>query len=197
MSFLRYAFDDFNRPLNLFDQHFGLGLLNDDLYQPLVSPVMLGSGYYRPWRHLSRQQSGTSSLQSDKSGFKVSLDVQQFQPDEVSVKNVDGGVVVEGKHEEKQDAHGYISRHFVRRYVLPENVDADKIECKLSSDGVLTITAPNKVNIIYPKITLLWTVRYNGFRRNSERIKKSPPTFFKLISFPPFSFLLIGSVNKI
>ena len=54
-------------------------------------------------------------------------------------KNV---VTVEGKHEEKEDEHGFISRHFVRKYVLPEDHDADKIESKLSTDGVLTITAP-------------------------------------------------------
>ena len=150
MSLLRLVFDDdFSRPcINLFDQNFGLGLLGDDLLpaQPLV---IRGTGnYYRPWRHLTRQQSGTSSLQSDKDGFRVNLDVQQFKPEEVTVKMSDErSVTVEGKHEEKQDEHGFISRHFVRRYVLPEDIDLDKLECKLSSDGVLAIAAPKKVRL--------------------------------------------------
>ncbi len=44
---------------------------------------------------------------------QVCLDVQQFKPEEVNVKTVDNFVVIEGKHEEKEDEHGYISRHFV------------------------------------------------------------------------------------
>jgi crystallin alpha B len=74
----------------------------------------------------------------------VILDVQQFSPDEITVKTVDNHVVVEAKHEEKQDEHGYISRHFVRRYVLPPSHDLLNITSTLSSDGVLTITAPKK-----------------------------------------------------
>jgi crystallin alpha B len=74
----------------------------------------------------------------------VILDVQQFSPDEITVKTVDNHVVIEAKHEEKQDEHGYISRHFVRRYVLPPSHDLVNITSTLSSDGVLTITAPKK-----------------------------------------------------
>lgn len=50
--------------------------------------------------------------------------------------------LVPGKHEEKPDEHGHIYRHFIRRYTLPKNTDMARIESKLSSDGVLTITAP-------------------------------------------------------
>lgn len=74
----------------------------------------------------------------------MTLDVQQFKPKEITVKTKDNCVIVEGKHEEKQDEHGYISRHFVRRYVLPRNHDAADVVSSLSSDGVLTITAPKK-----------------------------------------------------
>jgi len=73
------------------------------------------------------------------------LDVQQFSPEEMTVKVVGNNVTVEAKHEEKQDEHGYISRHFVRRYVLPASHDATRVTSSLSSDGVLTITAPKKV----------------------------------------------------
>ncbi|XP_059474275.1 protein lethal(2)essential for life-like [Neocloeon triangulifer] len=137
MSLVPLIFDDIIRPISLFDQNFGLGLLNDDL------PPMLPYGaYMRPWRHLARSQSGVSSVSNDSSKFQVNLDVQQFKPEEISVKIVDNAVVIEGKHEEKQDQHGFISRQFVRKYVLPEGVDKEKVECKLSSDGVLIISAP-------------------------------------------------------
>lgn len=73
---------------------------------------------------------------------KVKLDVQQFTPEEITVKTVNTTVVIEGKHEEKQDEHGFVSRHFVRKYILPEDVKPESVLCNLSSDGVLSISAP-------------------------------------------------------
>jgi crystallin alpha B len=70
--------------------------------------------------------------------------VQQFKPDELTVKMVDDFVVVDGKHEERQDEHGFISRQFQRRYKLPSDVDPDTVLSQLSSDGVLTISVPKK-----------------------------------------------------
>ncbi|KAJ8924303.1 hypothetical protein NQ315_007096 [Exocentrus adspersus] len=84
-----------------------------------------------------------ATVSSDKDKFQANFDVQQFKPEEISVKVTgDNTVTIEGKHEEKEDEHGYISRHFVRRYTLPENCDIKQVQSKLSSDGVLTITAP-------------------------------------------------------
>ena len=75
--------------------------------------------------------------------FQVILDVQQFAPNEITVKTIDNNsIVVEGKHEEKKDEHGLVSRQFVRRYVLPKGHDIGQVQSTLSSDGVLTITAP-------------------------------------------------------
>lgn len=77
----------------------------------------------------------------DKDGFQMNLDVRQFKPNEISVKTVDNSIIVEAKHEEKQDADGYISRQFTRRYVLPERYRAEDVESSLSSDGILTVKA--------------------------------------------------------
>jgi crystallin alpha B len=70
--------------------------------------------------------------------------VQQFKPDELTVKTLDNFVVVEGKHEERQDEHGFISRQFQRRYRLPDDTEPEAVVSQLSSDGVLTISAPKK-----------------------------------------------------
>lgn len=77
----------------------------------------------------------------------MAIDVQQFRPKEISVKTQDNCIIVEAKHEEKPDEHGFVSRHFVRRYVLPEGCEATDVKTNLSSDGVLTITAPKKAAI--------------------------------------------------
>ena len=77
-----------------------------------------------------------------KDGFQVCMDVGQFKPSELSVKVVDNSIVVEGKHEEREDEHGFISRQFTRRYVLPQGYDPNKVASTLSSDGVLTVSIP-------------------------------------------------------
>jgi crystallin, alpha B len=51
--------------------------------------------------------------------LQIILDVAQFEPAEITVKTTDKFIVVEGKHEEKQDEHGYVSRQFIRRYCIP------------------------------------------------------------------------------
>ncbi|XP_017883750.1 protein lethal(2)essential for life-like [Ceratina calcarata] len=144
-----------DRPHRLFDQHFGLSLSPEDLPTALpfpdneivvIKPRRRGTQRYQPYeRALERaSRGGISTVQADKNKFQVTLDVQQFAPEEVSVKVVGKNVIVEGKHEEKQDEHGWISRQFVRKYLVPDQCDIDQLKSSLSSDGVLTITAPRK-----------------------------------------------------
>jgi crystallin alpha B len=138
---------DYCRPSRIQDQRFGLNLDPEDLLSPMIPrefrQYLRGpAGYLRPWRSQASQRDAGSTVSFDKDRFQANLDVQQFKPEEITVKVSDNTVTVEGKHEEKEDEHGFISRHFVRRYVLPKGHDVDKVESKLSSDGVLTITAP-------------------------------------------------------
>lgn len=81
-------------------------------------------------------------IKTGKDKYEICLNVKDFGPKEISVKTADGFIVIEGKHEEKKDELGFISRHFVRRYALPEECSAEKVESRLSHGGVLTITAP-------------------------------------------------------
>ncbi|XP_018571625.1 protein lethal(2)essential for life-like [Anoplophora glabripennis] len=140
------------RPSRLLDQHFGLVLDPDDFFEPLILPRWLSrstTGYLRPWRSEASRGDSGSTVSFDKDKFQANLDVQQFRPDEISVKLAgDNTITIEGKHEEKQDEHGYISRHFIRKYTLPKDADTSRIESKLSSDGVLTVSAPIDVKEI-------------------------------------------------
>ncbi|EAT34407.1 AAEL013344-PA, partial [Aedes aegypti] len=142
------------RTSQLLDQHFGSGISGDDLLTALTTAAAAQSAlqnqrrsrYNRPWRNSSlaaRQDSGSTVNVSDDK-FQINLDVQQFAPEEISVKATDNSIIVEGKHEEKQDEHGFVSRQFVRRYVLPAGHDCNQIVSSLSSDGILTVTAPKK-----------------------------------------------------
>lgn len=133
------------RSNRLFDQAFGLALTPDDFLTSMLSPWSMHD-YFRPWRQLTQLTKDLgSTIKTDKDRFQVNLDVQHFSPDEISVKTADGYVVVEAKHEEKEDEHGYVSRQFVRRYALPEGTKSEEVISELSSDGILTVSAPRKV----------------------------------------------------
>ncbi|XP_043965400.1 alpha-crystallin A chain [Gambusia affinis] len=129
-------------PTRLFDQFFGEGMFDYDLF-PYTSSTI--SPYYRHslFRNLlDSSNSGISEVRSDKDKFTVYLDVKHFSPDELSVKVTDDYLEIQGKHGERQDDHGYISREFHRRYRLPTLVDQSAITCTLSTDGLLTLTGP-------------------------------------------------------
>lgn len=121
----------------LVDQHFGVALSEEDMFP---------SGFQyldRPRRDFGRQQTGSSEVSNNKNEFKVMLDVKHFSPKDIEVKTLDGRVVeIKAKHEEKMDDHGFISREFSRKYVLPEDVQVEDIQTNLSKDGVLTISVP-------------------------------------------------------
>ncbi|KAF7268280.1 hypothetical protein GWI33_018551 [Rhynchophorus ferrugineus] len=138
----------FSSPSRILDPHFGLGLHSNDLFHPLTVNhrvlIRTPAGYLRNWLPNNSQKDTGSSVNIDKDKFQANLDVQQFKPEEISVKVNDNVLTIEGKHEEQEDEHGFISRHFVRKYIMPKNCDISRIESKLSSDGVLTITAPTK-----------------------------------------------------
>lgn len=144
---------EFFRPDNFYDsspfhQLMPRNVFTPEFIKPWYNVFKPWENYIRPFDELSAAMNqlaltdvGTK-ISSDNEKFQVSVDVQHFSPEEINVKVIDGNVIIEGKHEEKRDQHGYISRQFVRRYALPQGCLPDTVESKLSSDGVLTVTAP-------------------------------------------------------
>ncbi|XP_063707393.1 heat shock protein 27-like [Culicoides brevitarsis] len=123
----------------IYDTHFGQIIHPDMMKDIFMAPHKLRS------LHLADQVGDKSPLSLlTKDGFQVCLDVQQFEPKEITVKAVDNQIIVEGKHEEKDDHHGSISRHFVRKYTLPKDIDIADLHTTLSSDGILTLKAHKK-----------------------------------------------------
>lgn len=124
---------------------WGLPILHPHLHNHQPRRTTPG-GYQRNWNLATapRRTCGQQRAKdhTGKDGFQVCVDVQQFAPNEISVKTVDNSILVEGKHEEKSDEEGFVSRHFVRRYVLPKGYDPQQVVSTLSSDGILTVKAP-------------------------------------------------------
>ncbi|KOC70255.1 Protein lethal(2)essential for life [Habropoda laboriosa] len=147
--------EDLDRPHRIWDQHFGTSIDSDDLTD-LDSPLSTDVLLYRPHRRARRRYHpffkslnrkrgcGVSTVLPNKNKFQVTLDVSQFSPEDINVKVIDQNVVVEAKHGEKEDEHGWVSRQFVRKYIIPSQCDITQIESHLSSDGVLSISVPRK-----------------------------------------------------
>ncbi|XP_038635685.1 heat shock protein beta-11-like [Scyliorhinus canicula] len=89
-----------------------------------------------------KRQSGDK----DGDGFSLSLDVQRFCPEELMVKVLGRKVLLTGKHEKKRDdgsgSYSYKYEEFRREFQLPDDVDAEALNCCLSQDGQLKVQAP-------------------------------------------------------
>ncbi|EAT34412.1 AAEL013345-PA [Aedes aegypti] len=134
-----------DKPARLLNKRpIGNGLYPEDILLALEDTFPRRCRRKRCWRKSDCAEEDQDEIVCKKSAdeFQVNVNVEDFKPDEISVKATDKFVTVEGKHEEKDDKNGYVLRHFVRRYQLPEGHDNEKIASTLSSDGVLTISAP-------------------------------------------------------
>ncbi|XP_046892096.1 heat shock protein beta-1-like [Hypomesus transpacificus] len=151
-------FRNWHHGSRLFDQSFGMPTIPDEwahwpgthwpgyLRPPgssvdggFVFPSLMGNPYARM---MSRQlSSGLSEIRQTHDQWRISLDVNQFAPEELTIKAKDGIVEISGNHEERRDEHGYVSRNFTRKYTLPPGVDSEKVTSSLSPEGVLTVEA--------------------------------------------------------
>ncbi|XP_071817398.1 alpha-crystallin B chain-like [Apostichopus japonicus] len=137
-----------NRPSRGFDHSFGDALRDDDFFTS--GSIVPHRGYFvtTPSRQGldTRVPTGvaTGDMQLTNTEFKVAVDAANFKPEELDVKIVDDEVTIHGKHEEKSDAHGSVSREFTRRYKLPADVDPADVSSSLSEAGVLSIRGPRK-----------------------------------------------------
>merc|ERR1711953_272557 len=83
------------------------------------------------------------SCSNDK--FMVQLELPGFNPEDFSLKTKDNVIVLEAVHEGKSDGES-TSRKFVKEFKVPEGVIQDQLQSSYSSEGILTIHAPRKIN---------------------------------------------------
>lgn len=140
----REWWDNFDRPQQFLDKQFTTNMDTESLTRLLPMPPLTKPfrDYLKPWEVLMTE---VKSKQRKDNGpdFEIIVEVEQFEPHEIMVKTVDDKlVVVEARHEEKQNEEGYYSRMFFKRYNVPEEYDITKVTSHLSVDGILTIKAP-------------------------------------------------------
>jgi len=119
---------------------------NDEFFVPSSRYSRMYRPRVRAWVPSAAERDQAPSAEgTNKDLFSVKLDVHQFHPDEVTVKTKDNSLIIEAKHEEREDSHGFIARHFVRRYIMPDDVKVEQLACNMSSDGILELCAPRKL----------------------------------------------------
>merc|ERR1712179_746968 len=89
------------------------------------------------------EQNGISRVQYDNDSYKILVNVENYNPEELVIKTVDNTVIVEAKHEEKTpEGRSYSTQSFNQSFTLPRGVNPESVTSALSKEGVLTITAP-------------------------------------------------------
>merc|ERR1719431_549976 len=71
----------------------------------------------------------------DGSDYKLALNMQQFSPEDITIKLNGNDLTIEASTSEEQ---------FHQKHQIPGNIDLDGMSSSFSSDGVLVIKAPNK-----------------------------------------------------
>ncbi|XP_011868588.1 PREDICTED: protein lethal(2)essential for life-like [Vollenhovia emeryi] len=83
---------------------------------------------------------------TDDDTFKMTMNVQQYKPEEVNVTVEGRWLVIKGQHK-AEEGNSVVSRQFQQRYLLPDRADVapdGQLNFTISNDGVLTITIPLK-----------------------------------------------------
>ncbi|XP_025993542.1 protein lethal(2)essential for life [Solenopsis invicta] len=144
-SIFRNWWNDIDRYHREIEEHFRKLSLGDDFWR-LPRDLSIRDRF-RPWRdvfeNLEREMpGGWATVESTPDKYKIIVDVHPFTPEEITVRTDDTCITVEAKHHNRKDRYGYVQRQFTRRYLLPIGYDISRVEPSLSTDGILTITAP-------------------------------------------------------
>lgn len=89
-------------------------------------------------------------ITEDAAGYRLSAELPGMAEQDIEVSVTDDTLTIKGEKKqetEKQDKNYYLSERsygsFQRSFVLPDSVDADKINAEFAK-GVLTVTLPKK-----------------------------------------------------
>ena len=143
---------------------------------PFASPPTFTSPFSSVFDRQDLDATGTSTVKNDPSSFQIFLDVSQFRAEEIDVKTVGNEVVIHGKHEDRSDEHGSVSREFTRKYLLPLGVDPEKVVCFYDSKGILAVKASKDIPEKTGKETLI-SVKKNERVDANGRIEKKSETY--------------------
>lgn len=113
--------------------------LHQKIFEEIDHSPASSVGFFKP---ITFQELG-----KDGSSFALSLDTQEFSPEELSVKQVGRKLRVSGRTEKKKEdekgSYSYRCQEFRQEFDLPDGVDPEAVTCSLSG-GRLQIQAPRE-----------------------------------------------------
>ncbi|ROT62318.1 heat shock protein 21 [Penaeus vannamei] len=139
-----------------------------------------------------KEENQAVTVTSNKTSHKIVLDVHDFLEGDVRVKVLDEEELV-GHVERKEEGSLSVSSHSFRRYFsLPRHTDMAAITSVMSTDGILTITAPKMEQLIPLDFTAVrGTLSCPSLEgETSSRTHSSP--VYTAISTPPSGKVLNG-----
>lgn len=99
---------------------------------------------FDPFRSLGSNFAYEYDVTRTENGYEVEVPVPGFRPEHIDVTLKDGVLSVNGKSER---------RTFSRSFVIPEDVDADNIEARVS-DGMLVLSLNRRPEARPKRITI-------------------------------------------
>ena len=75
--------------------------------------------------------------------FRATIDIHDYEPEKITVKTVGHTIIVELSHADKHDEFGSIARNFIKKFVLPLNMDMLGIT-SWTSQGSLYLKVPSQ-----------------------------------------------------
>jgi HSP20 family protein len=110
---------------SIFDRVFGDRSITDDRADYRVQPRM--------------------DVSEEENKYAVTLDIPGLAKEDISIKVENGTMKIEGERKEERTGKYHLTERtvgrFYRSFALPDDVDAEKIEAKVSN-GVLEISLP-------------------------------------------------------
>jgi len=127
--------DDFYYPARMLNQQMKYLDRMFDEYMPSRFQRLL----HRPWwiREYAMRPEKDIKVEYDNKKFEIKLDIGEYSSEDLNVKITGDRLIISGKHQEKQDKYGSVSREFTRHFVIPENVDAESIESSYNGEELV------------------------------------------------------------
>lgn len=111
--------------------------------QSVGPPPPQQSAPYQQHQQMVPQQASSSfsAVQEGDRKFKVDVDIEDFSPEELSVKTVDKRLVISARREEKL-GNRTSTKELNREIYLPDTVDPYSVKAFFSDNGKLIVEAP-------------------------------------------------------
>ncbi|KAM3727791.1 Small heat shock protein [Dirofilaria immitis] len=105
-----------------------------------------GIGWGSPSMSMTDYNFGSSvgQIVNDAEKFAMEMDVSQFHPSDLKISLRHGQLTIEGHQKQQRDQHGFIERHFIRQFTLPNDVDETTLISHLKENGILKVSARKK-----------------------------------------------------